>query len=80
MLGRVGLDEVADVTVGTLPTGTARRVELARALACRPRVLLLDEPSSGLNEDETSAIGQMLLGAGLPMSPTNWLFCWWSTT
>ena len=62
MLGRVGLDEVADVTVGTLPTGTARRVELARALACRPRVLLLDEPSSGLNEDETSAIGQMLLG------------------
>ncbi|MCY4434872.1 MAG: ABC transporter ATP-binding protein [bacterium] len=61
MLGKVGLDEVADVTVGTLPTGSARLVELARALACRPRVLLLDEPSSGLNEDETSAIGQMLL-------------------
>ncbi|WP_420637470.1 ABC transporter ATP-binding protein [Candidatus Poriferisocius sp.] len=62
MLGRVGLADVADVTVGTLPTGSARLVELARALACRPRVLLLDEPSSGLNEDETSAIGQMLLG------------------
>ena len=62
MLGKVGLDEVADVTVGTLPTGSARLVELARALACRPRVLLLDEPSSGLNEEETSAIGQMLLG------------------
>ena len=62
MLGRVGLDEVADVTVGTLPTGSARLVELARALACRPRVLLLDEPSSGLNEDETSAIGELLLG------------------
>ncbi len=61
MLGKVGLDEVADVTVGTLPTGSARLVELARALACRPRVLLLDEPSSGLNEDETSAIGQLLL-------------------
>ena len=61
MLGRVGLDDVADVTVGTLPTGSARMVELARALACRPRVLLLDEPSSGLNEEETSAIGQMLL-------------------
>ena len=61
MLGKVGLDDVADVTVGTLPTGSARLVELARALACRPRVLLLDEPSSGLNEDETSAIGQMLL-------------------
>ncbi len=62
MLGRVGLDDVADVTVGTLPTGSARLVELARALACRPRVLLLDEPSSGLNEEETTAIGQMLLG------------------
>ena len=62
MLGKVGLDEVADVTVGPLPTGSARLVELARALACRPRVLLLDEPSSGLNEDETSAIGELLLG------------------
>lgn len=62
MLGKVGLDDVADVTVGTLPTGSARLVELARALACRPRVLLLDEPSSGLNEEETSSIGQMLLG------------------
>ncbi|WP_419919947.1 ABC transporter ATP-binding protein [Candidatus Poriferisocius sp.] len=62
MLGRVGLNDVADVTVGTLPTGIARRVELARALACRPRVLLLDEPSSGLNEEETTAVGKMLLG------------------
>ena len=61
MLGKVGLDDVADVTVGTLPTGSARLVELARALACRPRVLLLDEPSSGLNEEETSSIGQLLL-------------------
>ena len=61
MLGKVGLDDVADVTVGTLPTGSARLVELARALACRPRALLLDEPSSGLNEEETSSIGQLLL-------------------
>ena len=61
MLGKVGLDDEADVTVGTLPTGSARLVELARALACRPRVLLLDEPSSGLNEEETSSIGQLLL-------------------
>ena len=61
MLGKVGLGDVADVTVGTLPTGSARLVELARALACRPRVLLLDEPSSGLNEEETSSVGEMLL-------------------
>ncbi len=61
MLDKVGLGDVADVTVGTLPTGSARLVELARALACRPRVLLLDEPSSGLNEEETSSIGRMLL-------------------
>ena len=61
ILGRVGLADVADITVGTLPTGTARLVELARALAARPRALLLDEASSGLTEEETVAVGDLLM-------------------
>ncbi|MDQ1466290.1 MAG: branched-chain amino acid transport system ATP-binding protein [Actinomycetota bacterium] len=61
VLERVGIVAVAEETVDALPTGTARLVELARALATKPRVLLLDEPSSGLDEDETDALGQLLL-------------------
>lgn len=60
VLARVGLSDVADITVGTLPTGTARLVELARALATKPKVLLLDEASSGLTEEETTAVGDLL--------------------
>jgi branched-chain amino acid transport system ATP-binding protein len=60
LLDRVGISNVADYMVGTLPTGTARLVELARALATGPRVLLLDEPSSGLNDEETEAMASLL--------------------
>jgi branched-chain amino acid transport system ATP-binding protein len=60
LLDRVGISSLADYMVGTLPTGTARLVELARALATKPRVLLLDEPSSGLNDEETEAMAALL--------------------
>ncbi|HMG42169.1 MAG TPA: ABC transporter ATP-binding protein [Acidimicrobiales bacterium] len=60
LLERVGLDDVADVRADEMPTGKARLVELARALATRPRVLLLDEPASGLDEGETEALGELL--------------------
>ena len=68
ILERVGLQEFAEDRVDRLPTGTARLVELGRALATQPRVLLLDEPSAGLNESETATLGELLrevAGSGL---------------
>jgi branched-chain amino acid transport system ATP-binding protein len=59
---RVGLEAVARERVASLPTGMARLVEVARALASAPRALLLDEPSSGLSEDETDAFAALLVG------------------
>ena len=60
VLDRVGLSAVADARVDQLPTGQARLVEVGRALAARPRVLLLDEPASGQDEAETSAFAALL--------------------
>jgi len=68
LIDRVGVRHVAGERVAALPTGLARLVELARALATHPRVLLLDEPGSGLDTQETEAFGELLVelaGEGL---------------
>ena len=62
LLERVGLAEVAGARVESLPTGLARLVEVGRALATQPSVLLLDEPSSGLSESETDSFAGLLEG------------------
>ncbi len=59
-LDLVGLGWAADRQAGDLPLGLGRLLELARALCVRPRVLLLDEPSSGLHPNETDALGDLL--------------------
>ena len=54
------LGDVADLPVDGLPFGTRKRVEIARALAARPGVLLLDEPAGGLNHDEVGELGRLI--------------------
>ena len=61
-IARCGISDLADTRAGDLPTGQRRLVELARAIAAGFRFLLLDEPSSGLDETETDRVAGVLRG------------------
>ncbi len=60
-LARLELSGVADLPAVNLPYGTLKRVELARALCTRPRLLLLDEPAGGLSHGEVESLADLLL-------------------
>src|SRR5262245_25205210 len=59
-LDYVGLRDRAHVPAAVLPYGTQKRVELARALVSKPRLLLLDEPAGGLNHEEVERLGAFI--------------------
>jgi branched-chain amino acid transport system ATP-binding protein len=60
LLHMLDLEELADRPAGGLPLGTRKRVELARALAGQPKLLMLDEPASGINHDEIGELGSLI--------------------
>lgn len=61
-LDRVGMLEFADAGPLELPYGMQRRVEIARALATRPKILLLDEPVAGMNDEERREVSEIIQG------------------
>lgn len=60
LLERVGMEQHRDVDVGELPYGLRRRVEIARALATEPSLLLMDEPAAGMTRAEGDEIGRLM--------------------
>ena len=64
LLDRVGLADVAHREAGTLSYGMLKRLEIARALACRPKLLLLDEPAAGCNATETEEVDNLIASIG----------------
>lgn len=60
ILDFMGLGAEANTPIGKLPYGVQKRVELARALATRPQILLLDEPAAGLNDEETAEVASLM--------------------
>ncbi len=67
-LERVGCDDVAGSRPPELPYAVQKRVGLARALACEPDLLLLDEPAGGLDSDELSALARTITSLGSSMA------------
>lgn len=61
LLRRFHLEQNADVLAGNLPYGDQRRLEMARALATNPKLILLDEPTAGMNPVETAELGEQIL-------------------
>ncbi|MBR4455661.1 MAG: ABC transporter ATP-binding protein [Solobacterium sp.] len=60
LLSIFGLADSADLFAGNLPYGAQRRLEIARAMATQPKLLLLDEPAAGMNPQETEELMQMI--------------------
>lgn len=61
LLEAVGLADKADIPASSLPYGEQRRLEIARALACKPEILLLDEPAAGMNPNEIDDLNKMIV-------------------
>lgn len=62
LLQYVGLDDVADHLATELPYGKQRKLEIARAMASHPQIILLDEPAAGMNDSETAALIDLIRG------------------
>ncbi len=56
----VGIEELADIEAGNLPFGRGRMLEIARAMACKPSLILMDEPAAGLNSKETLGLAGLI--------------------